>query len=157
MVLADRKEGEAYLRDLLRHHVSGQMKVAPEHSEEKVLALMGKPGGDLLPRFRELFNRICEEEEKKQFLTYYFIAAYPGCSDSDMAYLRTFVERNLRMHPEQIQIFTPTPSTFATLMYHTEKDLEGRHIAVTHDLKGKERQKNILLAKKRALSKGGKK
>jgi len=157
MVLADRKEGEGYLRDLLRHHVSGQLKVAPEHSEEKVLVLMGKPGGDLLPRFRGLFNRICAEEGKKQFLTYYFIAAYPGCSDADMAHLHTFVKNNLQMHPEQIQIFTPTPSTFATLMYHTGKDLEGRQIAVVRDVKGKERQKNMMLTRKRPVSRGGRK
>ena len=154
MILADKKEGGKYLRDLVRNHVSGQLKVAPEHSEERVLALMGKPGKDLLTRFRELFNRLSREEGKKQFLTYYFIAAYPGCTDADMRHLREFVFRNLHLTPEQMQIFTPTPSTYATMMYCTGKDLDGRRIAIVKDAKKKERQKSIVLDK-RPPKKGG--
>ena len=81
LVLADKMHGETYLKHVIRHHVSGQMKLAPEHTESEVLKLMGKPGPDDLIRFRELFTRISREAGKKQFLTYYFIASHPGCDE----------------------------------------------------------------------------
>ena len=111
LVLADRKHGIPYLREVVRHHVSGQMKIAPEHSEERVLACMGKPGRESLLPFRDLFRRLTAEAGKEQFLTYYLIAAHPGCSEADMEALRRFASRELAIHPEQVQLFTPTPST----------------------------------------------
>ena len=80
LVLADRKQGIPYLREVVRHHVSGQMKIAPEHSEERVLECMGKPGRAGLIAFRDLFRRLTAEAGKEQFLTYYLIAAHPGCT-----------------------------------------------------------------------------
>lgn len=145
LIFADEKNGIPYLEDLIEHSVSGQMKIAPEHATDKVLKLMGKPGVKHLRRFRSEFKKINRELDKKQFLTYYFIAAHPGSNESDMKELRSFVEEELFTNPEQIQIFTPTPSTFSTLMYYTEKDpFSGNKIYVEKDMGKKEKQKNIL-------------
>jgi len=145
MVLADKKYGTAYLRDLVRHHVSGQMKIAPEHSEKHVLALMGKPGKNVLLQFRELFAGLTKKEGLKQFLTYYIIAAHPGCTLHDMEKLKTFCSRNLKVLPRQIQIFTPTPSTYSTLMYWTGRDpFTGKPCFVEKTGSGRDKQKKVL-------------
>jgi uncharacterized radical SAM protein YgiQ len=145
LLLADEAHGDDYLREVVRHHVSGQMKVAPEHSEEHVLEAMGKPGPEALLAFRERFRQATEEAGLPQFLTYYIIAAHPGCTAGDMHRLRDFAASELGVLPEQVQIFTPTPSTYATLMYYTETDpFTGDPIFVEKSFKGKRRQKRIL-------------
>jgi len=145
LILNDRRSGETYLRELAAHHISGQLKVAPEHVVDRVLRLMGKPPARLLLRFRELFNRITRELSTRQFLTYYFIAAHPGCATEDMMRLKQFAAHELRLRPEQVQIFTPTPSTYSTLMYWTGIDpWTGKRIFVERDRAGKERQKRIM-------------
>jgi radical SAM superfamily enzyme YgiQ (UPF0313 family) len=145
MVLADQKNGSAYLEDVVSHHVSGQMKIAPEHSEKHVLEKMGKPGRELILKFKDLFDKMTEKEGLKQFLTYYLIAAHPGCTEADMERLRQFAREELKMRPEQIQVFTPTPSTYATLMYWTEKDpFSGEPCFVEKSVKGREGQKKVL-------------
>lgn len=152
LVLADRKAGIPYLGEVVRHHVSGQMKIAPEHSEAKVLACMGKPGRKGLFAFRDLFRRLTAEAGKEQFLTYYLIAAHPGCTAGDMEALRGFASRELAIRPEQVQLFTPTPSTISTLMYQTGRDpFSGRTLFVERTAAGRERQKKILVAKKGLL------
>ncbi len=148
MILADRENGDAYLRELVTHHVSGQMKIAPEHTQDHVLDLMGKPGKDALLRFKEKFDRLSEEAGKNQFLTYYLIAAYPGCTEKDMLQLKRFVSQKLQLHPEQVQIFTPTPSTYASVMYYTEMDPFTRQpIFVEKNPRSKVRQKEIVTGK----------
>lgn len=145
LLLSDRKWGMTYLRELVEHHVSGQLKVAPEHTEEHVLRSMGKPGIDALLRFKDLFDGLSREAGKRQFLTYYVIAAHPGCTEADMENLRRFFARHLRMNPEQVQIFTPTPSTYSSLMYYTERDpFTGEPVFVEKGLKGKARQKALV-------------
>ena len=121
MILDDKKHGDAYLQDLVEHHVSGQLKVAPEHTVDKVLKLMNKPGPGSLLAFKDRFDELSREAGKPQFLTYYLIAAYPGCRDRDMHELQRFTSEKLKVRPDQVQIFTPTPSTYATLMYYTER------------------------------------
>ena len=148
LLLADRKHGGPYLREVVRHHVSGQMKVAPEHSEQNVLRCMGKPGIASLLAFRDLFRKLTAEVGKEQFLTYYLIAAHPGCTQADMEGLRGFAIRQLALQPEQVQLFTPTPATISTLMYHTGRDpWSGRRLFVEKTAAGRERQKKILVAK----------
>jgi uncharacterized radical SAM protein YgiQ len=149
LLLADEKQGVPYLREVVRHHTSGQMKVAPEHTEDHVLRRMGKPGGKgLLLRFRDLFIKLTRAAGKEQFLTYYLIAAHPGCTQADMRALKRFASRQLKIRPEQVQIFTPTPSTYSGLMYHTEMDpFTGESLFVEKDQRGKERQKDILVRK----------
>lgn len=142
LVLGDEKWGEAYLQEIVNHHVSGQLKVAPEHTEPHVLRLMNKPNPDSLKQFKKRFDRLSQQAGKAQFLTYYLIAAYPGSSDADMRKLRDFVHRELEIRPEQVQIFTPTPGTWASVMYYAEMDpFTGKPLFVEKQAKGKERQK----------------
>jgi uncharacterized radical SAM protein YgiQ len=145
LILADQKHGMTYLRQVVRHHVSGQMKVAPEHCQDNVLACMGKPGRESLLRFRDLFNRMSAEEGLKQFLTYYIIAAHPGCRQQDMQAMKNFAQKELKVLPRQVQIFTPTPSTWSTLMYWTgENPFTGQPCFVEKDGQARERQKMVL-------------
>lgn len=148
LLLADRQYGEQYLKELVQHHISGQMKVAPEHTQATVLNKMGKPGISGLLRFKELFDRMNKKFGKEQFLTYYLIAAHPGCTRSDMQKLRQFTRDNLKMNPEQVQIFLPAPSTYSSLMYCTGLDpFTKKPLFVEKDPKNKEQQKNIAVAK----------
>lgn len=147
LVLGDREHGERYLEELLQHHVSGQMKVAPEHVDERVLKLMGKPGRSLLVRFRDLFYSISARSGKKQHLSYYFMAAHPGCSRADMRALKDFVSEELKVNPRQVQVFTPSPSTYSALMYWTGRDpFSGERIYVERGYKGRNRQKSLLVS-----------
>jgi uncharacterized radical SAM protein YgiQ len=147
LLLADPQHAAAYIDDLVHYHVSGQMKLAPEHSDEAVLAHMGKPGPASLLRFKQQFDRRSQAAGKRQFLTYYFIAAHPGCTEAHMQRLKRFVSQKLRLNPQQVQIFTPTPSTYATLMYYTELDpFTLQSIFVEKDPRRKERQKTLLTA-----------
>jgi uncharacterized radical SAM protein YgiQ len=152
MVLADKKNGLRYLEEIVRHHVSGQLKIAPEHSVNSVLACMGKPGTKELLRFRELFFNLTKKAGLKQFLTYYIIAAHPGCRLRDMREMRKFALRYLQLLPRQVQIFTPTPSTISTLMYWTEKNpLTGQPCFVEKNFRGREEQKQMLGTKNKKL------
>ncbi len=145
LILRDRKRGRAYLEEILRHHVSGQLKIAPEHVSGAVLNLMGKPGSEKLAEFVGLFNRLKQKIGGKIFLTYYLMAAHPGCTVTHMQTLRKFAQKTLRHLPEQVQIFTPTPATYATLMYYTKRDpFMGKKIFVEKSVKGKEAQKHIM-------------
>jgi uncharacterized radical SAM protein YgiQ len=145
IVLADKQTGRRYLHEVVKHHVSGQMKLAPEHSEDKVLNLMGKPNRQSLVEFRKMFFEATQQAGKNQFLTYYLIAAHPGCSDADMLKLKSFVGKVLKLNPEQVQVFTPLPSTYSALMYHTGKDpFTGQSLHVVKDITGKLRQKKVL-------------
>ena len=148
LINEDKIYGEEYLKQIAQNHVSGQMKIAPEHSETKVLKFMGKPSKDVLLDFKRKFENLSQKSGKKQFLTYYMIAAHPGCSEQDMKDLKDFANRDLRLNPEQIQIFTPTPSTYSTLMYYTELDPWSlKPIYVEKDPSKKQRQKDIVVTK----------
>jgi uncharacterized radical SAM protein YgiQ len=150
LLLHDHNCGGEYLREVVGQHVSGQMKVAPEHSEPRVLELMGKPDAEALLQFKESFDRLNRKVGKRQFLTYYLIAAHPGCSQEDMRKLKSFTSQKLKIHPEQVQIFTPTPSTYSSLMYYTEMDPFTRQpIFVEKTYRGKVRQKNMIVQKDR--------
>ncbi|WP_462427783.1 YgiQ family radical SAM protein [Fusobacterium varium] len=146
MILDDKRNGQIYLEEIIKDHVSGQMKIAPEHTEDKVLALMGKQGKAPLKGFKEKFYEINSKLGKKQFLTYYLIAAHPGCDEKDMLDLRRFASSELRINPEQVQVFTPTPSTYSTLMYYTEMDpFTNKKLFVEKDNGKKQKQKDILI------------
>ena len=148
LLLQDRDHCNDYMHELVEYHVSGQLKIAPEHSQADVLEKMGKPGFKYLLLFKEIFDRVSMNAGKKQFLTYYFIAAHPGCSDYDMHKLNDFVHSKLKITPEQVQIFTPTPSTYSSLMYFTEKDpFSGESVFVEKDPKLKHKQKQIIVNK----------
>jgi len=146
LMFKDKKHCEQYLKEIVYHHVSGQMKVAPEHTITHVLELMGKPDATLLIKLKKAFDDLSKSVSKKQFLTYYLIAAHPGCSLDDMQELKRFVNEKLQIKPEQVQIFTPTPSTYSTLMYHTGLNpFTGEKIFVEKSLRGKEKQKAVVI------------
>ncbi|WP_321495976.1 YgiQ family radical SAM protein [uncultured Desulfobacter sp.] len=145
LILGDKQKGQAYLKQVISDHVSGQMKLAPEHCVPGVLALMGKPGMESLVEFKHRFDNICKTLNKKQYLTYYLIAAHPGCTINEMNELKAFTRNELHITPEQVQIFTPTPSTFSTLMYYTGIDPFAMvPVFVEKDLRAKERQKQVV-------------
>jgi uncharacterized radical SAM protein YgiQ len=146
LVLEDKSSGMEYLEELVKHHISGQLKLAPEHTGDKVLNLMGKPGKEVLIKFRQEFTRLNKALGKKQFLTYYFIAAHPGCNFDDMLKLKDFIKKELKLHPEQVQLFTPLPSTYSALMSYTGIDpFTGERIFVEKDAKRKEAQKQAII------------
>ncbi|MBI5592111.1 MAG: YgiQ family radical SAM protein [Deltaproteobacteria bacterium] len=146
LILSDQKNGLRYLTDVVQHHTSGQMKIAPEHTENDVLDLMGKPGMESLIEFKRLFDSVCNTSGKQLYLTYYFMAAHPGCTEAHMSRLKAFVSRHLHLIPEQVQIFTPTPSTISTLVYHTGvHPVSGAPVFCEKQLRKKEKQKQMLL------------
>ncbi len=150
LILKDKISGDDYIKTLAAHHTSGQIKIAPEHSDDNVLRLMRKPGIDSLEKFREKFLRESKKAGKKQFLTYYLIAAHPGCSKKEMLKLKNYVKTTLHINPEQVQIFTPLPSTYSALMYYTEMNpFTGEKIFVEKDIKKKELQKKIITGNKK--------
>ncbi|MCX8069074.1 MAG: YgiQ family radical SAM protein [Thermodesulfovibrionales bacterium] len=146
MILEDKKMGINYLKEIVQNHISGQLKIAPEHSEDYILKLMRKPSISYLIEFKKIFDMLNKECNKKQFLTYYFIAAHPGCQISHMNKLKGLLVKELKLMPEQVQIFTPLPSTYSSLMYYTEIDpFSGRKIFVEKNTKNKERQKAVII------------
>lgn len=152
MVMADRKSGPRYLDAIVKNHTGGQLKLAPEHVCDRVLAQMGKPGTHTLEAFIKEFEHLNRAKGKQQFLTYYFIAAHPGCSLSNMQTLKDFVSHKLKINPEQVQIFTPTPSTISTLMYWTGKNpFTGQKVFSEKDQNKKDLQKSILTSAKKIL------
>ena len=152
LIQADEAHGVEYLREIVEHHVSGQLKIAPEHSEDHVLAKMGKPGRRGLLQFKKDFDTLSAKAGKKQFLTYYLIAGHPGCTDEDMLRLKRFTSQELHVSPEQVQIYTPTPSTYSSLMYYTGLDpFTMKPVFVETDTARKERQKALIVEKPAGL------
>ncbi len=107
-----------YNEELIAKHVSGRLKVAPEHTEPHVLNLMRKPEFEQFYTFRDLFNRVNTKHGLNQQLIPYFISSHPGCKEVDMAELAVKTQR-MNMHLEQVQDFTPTPMTLSTEIYYT--------------------------------------
>lgn len=120
----DEKCNEAarqYTRELICRHVSGRLKVAPEHTSDEVLRLMRKPSFRLFERFKRVFDKINREENMRQQLIPYFISSHPGCREEHMAELAVLTKR-MDFHLEQVQDFTPTPMTIATETWYTGYD-----------------------------------
>jgi len=107
-----------YTEELIKHHVSGRLKVAPEHTQENVLKIMRKPSFELFKKFKQVFDRINKQQGLNQQLIPYFISSHPGCTDIDMAELAVLT-KGLHFQLEQVQDFTPTPMTLATEIYYT--------------------------------------
>jgi len=135
-----------YLKELLSHHVGGLLKVAPEHTVDRVTSIMRKPGRQAFEAFLEMFRRESARLEKRQHVVPYFISGHPGTTLDDMVELALFLKRsNLRV--EQVQDFTPTPGTLATCMYHTGLDpMTGAPVYVPRGDREKRLQKSLLLA-----------
>jgi uncharacterized radical SAM protein YgiQ len=156
LVQADEEHGAAYIRALASHHVSGQLKLAPEHVCSNVLDLMGKPGPQCYLDFKKTFDHESRLAGHRQFLTYYFIAAHPGCTEDDMYKLRRFAAQDLEISPEQVQVFTPTPSTYSTLMYATGRNpFTGEMIHVERSVRGRMSQRDIIAPPHKLRRSGG--
>ena len=110
-----------YARELITRHVSGRLKVAPEHTSDRVLWLMRKPSFQLFYDFKRIFDRINKEEHLNQQIIPYFISSHPGCTEQDMAQLAE-ITKQLNFHLEQVQDFTPTPMTVSTETWYTGYD-----------------------------------
>lgn len=115
-VLAD--SDRTFLRELVSHHVSGQLRVAPEHVSDKVLSHMGKPPHKVYENFRTAYQEENKKTGKKQFVVPYFMSSHPGCTMKEAVKLAEYI-RDLGFMPEQVQDFYPTPSTLSTCMYYT--------------------------------------
>lgn len=110
-----------FFKELVEHHVSGQLKVAPEHVSPNVLKYMGKPAGKTYDEFRRKFFRITERLGKKQFIIPYLMSSHPGCKLEDAIMLAEYL-RDINYQPEQVQDFYPTPGTLSTTMFYTGLD-----------------------------------
>ncbi|SDG90562.1 YgiQ family radical SAM protein [Desulfosporosinus hippei] len=118
-VLADRKS--KFIRELCEHHVSGQLKVAPEHVSDEVLRFMGKPGKGVYEEFVQEFRKANEKLGKQQYLVPYLMSSHPGSTIKEAVELAEYV-RDMGVNPEQVQDFIPTPGTLSTCMYYTGLD-----------------------------------
>lgn len=115
------KAAREYTRELITKHVSGRLKVAPEHTSPEVLKFMRKPSFDLFYEFKRIFDKINKEEGLNQQIIPYFISSHPGCHEEDMAELAV-ITKGLDFHLEQVQDFTPTPMTISTETWYTGYD-----------------------------------
>ena len=139
--------GSAYLEQLITRHVSGRLKVAPEHTEDHVLQLMRKPSFELYRQFSELFHSVCHRHRLPYQIVPYFISSHPGCTERDMAALARKTQA-LGLHLEQVQDFTPTPMTVSTATWYS-----GLHpytlkpVFSEHNPAGKQRQRSYFFKK----------
>ncbi len=118
-LIADKNE--EFFKELINHHVSGQLKVAPEHCSNNVLKYMGKPPIEVYNRFEKRFYELTKSANKKQYLVPYLMSSHPGSTMKDAIELAVFLKRN-NMHPEQVQDYYPTPGTISTCMFYSGID-----------------------------------
>jgi len=136
-----------YLEEVMRHHVSGRLKVAPEHSEPEILTQMRKPSFALFERFKAEFDRINREHSLRLQLTPYLMSSHPGCTDAHMARLMARLH-DLNLRPEQVQDFTPTPMTLSSVIFHTGIDpTTGKTVHVARATESKIQQKAFFFSK----------
>ena len=141
-VLADRDSG--FLEELCRYHVSGQLKVAPEHVSDPVLACLGKPEHAVYEEFSRQYQKINEQLHLKQYLVPYLMSSHPGSTMKEAVKLAEYC-RDLGYMPEQVQDFYPTPSTISTCMYATGLDPRTmKPVYVPQNLQEKEMQRALI-------------
>ena len=114
----EKNAAQKYIKEVVTRHVSGRLKVAPEHTSKETLNLMRKPSFDLFYKFKKIFDGLNKKEGLNQQLIPYFISSHPGCREEDMAELAA-ITKKLHFKPEQVQDFTPSPMTLATEIYYT--------------------------------------
>lgn len=141
-LMADKKQD--FLDELCRYHISGLLKVAPEHIAPQVLARMGKPGKDVYLKFMRLFKQKNEELQLPQFLVPYFISSHPGCTLNNAIELAEFL-RDIKHQPQQVQDFIPTPGSASTAMYYSGVDPEsGQSVFVARNPHDKAMQRALM-------------
>lgn len=114
-------QNEEFFKELVNHHISGQLKVAPEHCSNRVLKRMGKPPIEVYNKFEKRFYELTESAGKKQYLVPYLMSSHPGSTKKDAIELAVFLKKH-GLHPEQVQDFYPTPGTVSTCMFYTGLD-----------------------------------
>ena len=141
-VLAD--NNKAFVKELCQYHVSGQLKVAPEHVSKRVTTMMGKAGKEEFLTFKKWFEEANRELGKKQYLVPYFMSSHPGCTLEDAIELAEFL-RDQHMYPEQVQDFIPTPGSLSTCMYYTGiNPLDGKPVYVAKKGRDKAKQRALM-------------
>ncbi len=141
-LLADKKQD--FLDELCRYHISGLLKIAPEHIAQPVLQRMGKPGKDVYVKFMRLFAQKNKELGLPQYLVPYFISSHPGCTLNNAIELAEFL-RDIKHQPEQVQDFIPTPGSAATAMYYSGVDPEnGQEVFVARNPRDKAMQRALM-------------
>lgn len=137
-------KNDEFFYELCKHHISGQLKVAPEHISDNVLKYMGKPSNDVFNKFSDKFYRINEKIGKKQYLVPYLMSSHPGSTLNDAIKLAQYLKRN-GINPQQVQDFYPTPGTVSTCMFYTGLDpFTGKKVYVPKDPKEKAMQRALL-------------
>ncbi|MDD3169694.1 MAG: YgiQ family radical SAM protein [Eubacteriales bacterium] len=135
---------DQFIEELCRHHVSGTLKVAPEHVSDRVLAKMRKPSKEVFLAFDKKYRETNERLGLKQYLIPYFISSHPGSTLDDAVELALFLKKN-GFVPDQVQDFYPTPGTLSTCMYYTERDpFTGERVSVPKDLEEKKMQRALM-------------
>jgi uncharacterized radical SAM protein YgiQ len=143
-------DAEKYLEEICRYHISGQLKVAPEHMFDNILELMNKPSVKTYDRFLGRFSRVNSKLEKRCYLANYFISAFPGSSLREaLGFGLNLLKR--RMHPEQVQDFIPLPMTSASCMYYTgEHPFTGKSLYVPKNITERKTQRALLQSKNKS-------
>ncbi|MEW6359553.1 MAG: YgiQ family radical SAM protein [Planctomycetota bacterium] len=142
LALAD--EQSNYLEEICEHHISGLLKVAPEHIVDRVLDIMNKPRVEVYQRFCKKFNAINKKLGKEQYLVSYWLSGHPGCDVPDMIALAEYFRDN-NIHPEQVQDFYPAPMTLASCMYYTGKNpLTGEEVFAPRSVREKAMQRALM-------------
>ena len=137
-------KSDTFLRELVAHHISGRLKVAPEHVDDRVLQLMGKPSCELYDRFALKYQQLNKNAGKEQFVVPYFISSHPGSDMNSAVALAQYLHRT-GQRPEQVQDFYPTPGTLSTCMYYTGLDPRTmKRVYVPRSPKEKELQRALM-------------
>lgn len=136
----EKDKNDLFFRELCTHHISGQLRVAPEHISEKTLRCMGKPSAKVYHAFSEKFR----QHNEKQFIVPYFMSSHPGCTVDDAVLLAEYMRKN-KIHPEQVQDFYPTPGTLSTAMFFSGiHPLTGETVYVPKSEHEKKLQRTLL-------------
>ena len=141
-LLADKDD--SFFRELCAHHISGQLRVAPEHISDNVLKYMGKPSSEVYEKFMQKFERINKQSGKEQYVVPYLMSSHPGSTLKDAIKLARYLNQH-KLNPEQVQDFYPTPGSISTCMYYTGIDPRtGKPVYVPTDYKEKQLQRALL-------------
>lgn len=137
-------DDDSFFRQLVSRHVSGQLKVAPEHCSDNALMMMGKPSVEVFEAFKKKYFKLCSEAGLEQYLVPYLMSSHPGATMNDAVEMALWLKRWGYL-PEQVQDFYPTPGTISTVMYYTGiHPMTGKHVYVTTDYREKKLQRALL-------------
>lgn len=143
-ILKDKDKNDTFLKEIINHHVSGQLKIAPEHCTDQVLEKMSKPRKELFESFERKFYDLTKKAKKEQYLIPYLMSSHPGSTLDDAIELAIFLRKN-NLRPEQVQDFYPTPGTVSTCMFYTGIDpMTGKEVSVPRTPQEKRMQRVLL-------------